>query len=170
MYFTESRFYLPLMPGSLFHRSYVDLLLRLREKSVIIVNYEATPAEESDCFVEGNDIMKVIKLLVGILCIVLSLFVALQTFILGPGNALFAPLELNRTCAIAVTALFFLGGIIMASTDRSRGVGGEVICILLFFIGTVAGVLFSGSMPEFRLWAGICLALAAINLISLFTK
>ena len=114
--------------------------------------------------------MKVIKLIIGILCILLSLFVAFQTFYLGPGNAIYSPIELDRSAAIVAVALLLLGGLIMASTCSSRGVGGEVICILLFSIVTVFVTILDGNYADLRLWAGLFLALAVINLISLFTK
>ena len=116
---------------------------------------------------EGTDPVKILKLIVGILCIVLALFVAFQTFFLGPGNAFFPPLELNRTLAIGAIAVFFLGGIIMASTDGSQGAGGEVICIILFTLATIFTVVLCGRLPDLRLWAWICFGLDAVNLFSL---
>ena len=114
--------------------------------------------------------MKIFKLIVGILCILLAGFVAFQSFYLGSGSAIFKPLEISGTIAIIIIVLLVLCGLTTASTFRSRGVGGEVFCILLLSLATVAGVLFRGSIPELRLWTGICLALDVFNLLSLFTK
>ena len=119
---------------------------------------------------KGNDRVKIFKLIVGILCILLACFVAYQTFYLGYGHAAFKPLEIGGTAALIGIAVLFLCGLIMVSTFKSNGVGGEVFCILIFTIGTVAAVLFRGNIPGLQLWAVLCLAPAVINLISLFTK
>ena len=109
--------------------------------------------------------MKIIKLILGILCILLAGFVAFQSFFLGSGNALFKPLEVSGTIAIIIIALMSICGLTMTFTFRSSGVGGEMFCILLLSLATVAGVLFRGNIPELRPWTWICLALDVINLL-----
>ena len=148
-------------PGSLY------FLLQLQEKSVIIT---FTNRQVNILLFEGNDIVKIIKLILGILCILLAGFVAFQSFFLGSGNALFKPLEVSGTIAIIIIALMSICGLTMTFTFRSSGVGGEVFCILLLSLATVAGVLFRGNIPELRPWTWICLALDVINLLFLFAK
>ena len=143
------------------------MLLRRNEKSVIMA---AGFIYRFKLFFEGNDIVKILKLIVGILCILLAAFLALQTFLLGAGNALVRPLEVSGISAFVIIALLFVCGVIMVSSYQARGVGGEVFCIILFSLGTASALLFNGRIADLQLWAWICLGLSVFNLISLFTK
>ena len=114
--------------------------------------------------------MKVFKLVAGILCIVISAFVVFQSMAAGLGNALLQNGEVSGSAGIIVALMLLVGGIVMIATRKSEGVGGEVAVIILFFIATFFGASLAGSYTDLRIWAGFCLVLSIVNLVSLYTK
>jgi len=114
--------------------------------------------------------MKVFKLVAGILCIVLSLMITLQSCAVGMGNSLFSTGEVSGSAGLIVAVMFLAGGIVMIATRKSESVGGEVANIIMFSTGTIIGASNSGSYGDLRIWSGLCLILAVINLVFLYTK
>ena len=114
--------------------------------------------------------MKVFKLVVGILCIVLSVMVTLQSCAVGIGNTLLSSDEISGSAGIILAVLLLASGIVMVATRKSVSVGGEVASIIMFSTATLIGSINAGSYSDLRIWSGLCFVLAVINLIFLYTK
>ena len=114
--------------------------------------------------------MKVFKLVAGIICIVLSVYIVFQSMVAGLGNTILQTGELSGSAGFLVAIMYLAAGIVMIVTRKSVGVGGEVAVIILFFFGTLFGAVFAGSYTDLRIWAGLCLVLSFVNLISLYSK
>ena len=113
--------------------------------------------------------MKTLKLVFGILCICLCGFVIFQSCAAGIGNALADNGEVSGTAGMLVAIGLAVGGIVMLAT-RNKGKGGAIACIVIFAIVAIIGFANAGSYGDLYIWSGLCLAMAALNLVSLFLK
>ena len=109
--------------------------------------------------------MKTAKLVLGIITIVLSCFVTLQSCAAGTANALSDNGESSGTAGLLVSWLMLAGAIVMIST-RKKGKGGSIACIILFGLAALLGFPNAGSYKDLKVWAVYCLILAVINLIA----
>ena len=114
--------------------------------------------------------MKVFNLVAGILCIALSLLITLQSCAVGFGNAMFSTGEVSGSAGLIVAIMLLAGGIVMIATRKSESAGGEIANTIMFSLGTLIGTTSGGSFTDLRIWSGLCLILAVVNLISLYTK
>ena len=114
--------------------------------------------------------MKTFKLVAGILCIVLSAFVILQSCAAGVANTLAENGEVSGTAGTFVAIMLLAGGIVMIATRKAEKKGGSIAALILFVIGGILGLTSAGSFSDLKIWAGLCLVLAVINLISALKK
>lgn len=108
------------------------------------------------------------KLVIGILCIVISLFVLFQSCTVGVGNAVLENNEASGGAGIIVAFLMLACGIVMIATRKTGSKGGAVACFIMFGIGALMGSTLAGSFADLRIWAGLCLILAIVNVIWFF--
>ena len=113
--------------------------------------------------------MKVAKLVLGILCIVLSLFVLFQSCAAGLSNSLQETEEVSGSAGVFVSILMLAGGITMIAT-RNGGKGGSIACLIIFLLAFIIGKSLAGSYTDLNIWAFFCLIIAVINLIALLRK
>lgn len=113
--------------------------------------------------------MKVLKLILGILCIVLSAFVIFQSCAAGLSNALQESNEVSGTAGVFVAIMMLAGGITMIAT-RNGGKGGSIACLILFFLAFLMGKANAGTYTDLNIWSYFCLIIAVVNLIALFMK
>lgn len=111
--------------------------------------------------------MRVWKLVSGILCIVLCLFVLFQSCAVGIGNALQQNMESSGSAGVLVAIMLLAGGIVSIATRNSNGKGGNIALIVLFSIGTIIGFALSGSYTDLKIWAVWCLVCMVMAVISL---
>ncbi len=109
--------------------------------------------------------MKTAKLVLGILTIVLSCFVTLQSCAAGTANALSENGESSGTAGLFVSWLMLAGAIVMIAT-RKKGKGGSIAGVILFGLAGVIGFAGAGSYKDLNVWAGYCLILAVINIVA----
>ena len=114
--------------------------------------------------------MRIAKLVIGILCIVLSLFIVFQSCAAGVYNTLSESGELSGSAGLLVAIMFLVGGIVMIATRSSQKAGGDIAVIILFAIGALLGFSFSGSYEDLIVWAACCLLLIVFSIISIFLK
>lgn len=113
--------------------------------------------------------MKVFKLVAGIICIVLSVMVMLQSCAAGAANILSENGEVSGSGGFLVAIFLLAGGIIMITTRNARGTGGGIAAVIVFILGAALGFAVAGSFTDLRIWAGLSLVLAVINLIFVIT-
>ena len=114
--------------------------------------------------------MKTLKLVLGILCIVLSVLVLFQSCAAGVGNALSESGEVSGSAGFIVAIMLLAGGIVMIAARNSGKKGGAIACIILFLLGTLIGFANAGSYSDLRIWSGLCVILAAVNVIDIFVR
>lgn len=112
--------------------------------------------------------MKTLKLVIGILCFVLAIFILFQSCAAGLGNALEDNGESSGMAGFMVALLMIAGGAIMIAT-RNGGKGGSIAGLIIYLISGLLGISMAGSYGDLKIWGGLCLIIAVINLISLFT-
>lgn len=111
--------------------------------------------------------MKTWKLVSGILCIVLSLFVVMQSCAAGISNTLQSNGEVGGSAGVIVAIMLLAGGIVSIATRNSSGKGGNIALIVLFGIGALFGFALAGSYSDLVIWAAWCLICAALAIVSL---
>lgn len=112
----------------------------------------------------GN--MKTWKLVSGILCIVLSLFVLLQSCAAGLSNALQDNGEVGGSAGVIVAIMLLAGGIVSIAT-RKGGKGGNIALIVMFGIAAFLGFTLAGSYGDLVIWSVWCLICAVLAIICL---
>ncbi len=110
--------------------------------------------------------MKVWKLVSGILSIVLSVFVVLQSGAAGMVNALEGNGEVSGTAGILVAVMLLVGGIV-SIVSRKGGRGGNIAVVILYGLGTLVGFTMAGNYSDLRIWAGWCLVCALLAVVAL---
>ena len=114
--------------------------------------------------------MKTLKLVIGILCMALAIFVVFQSCAAGVGNALADNGESGGTGGLLVAILMVTGGVVMLVTRKQTKKGGSVASMIIFLLAAVIGWISAGSYSDLNVWAWLCMITAVINLISLFLK
>lgn len=111
--------------------------------------------------------MKVWKLVSGILSIVLTLIVMMQSCAAGAYNALEENGEVSGSAGFVVAIMLLAGGIVSIVTRESAGKGGSIAMIVLFGLGALLGFTMAGSYSDLSIWAGWCLICVVIGVVSL---
>lgn len=108
--------------------------------------------------------MKTSKLVVGIISIVLSILVALQSCAAGLSNALESNGEVSGTAGILLAISFLVAGIIAICT-RNGGKGGYVSTGFYVFFGLIA-LLMAGSYADLTFWAVLSIIFGVVCAIA----
>ena len=114
--------------------------------------------------------MNILKLVMGIINIVLSIFVTFQSCAAGVSNALEESGEISGSAGLIVAIMLLAGGIVMIATRNKIGIGGDVAGIVLFLLAAIIGFSNAGTYGDLYIWSGYCLILTIISIISIFRK
>ena len=114
--------------------------------------------------------MKTLKLVLGILCIVFSVFITFQSMIAGFGNALQNNGEVSGSAGVIVAIAMLASGIVMIATRKSEGRGGALASGIMLLLAGLLGLLLAGSYGDLKIWSGYAIIVAAVNLVPLFAK
>lgn len=110
------------------------------------------------------------KLVSGITCIILFIFVIFQSCAAGVSNAIEGNGEISGSGGAIVAFMMLVGGIVSISTRKSKGNGGNIALIIIFGIGALTGFSLAGSFGDLNVWATWCLINALLALVSLIKK
>lgn len=113
--------------------------------------------------------MKVWRLVSGIISIVLSVFVLMQSGLAGLSNTLSENGEVGGSAGLLVAVLLLVGGIV-SIVVRKGGKAGSIALFVLFGLGALMGFAGAGSYKDLNIWAGWCLICAVLGLIGIFKK
>lgn len=113
--------------------------------------------------------MKTAKLVTGILCMVFTLLVLLQSCAVGVSNILEETGEVSGSAGFLVAIFMLAGGIVEVSTRKSTGKGGAIAAMILFFLAALLGFSNVGRYTDLKVWSSWCLILGILNLVSMFT-
>lgn len=112
--------------------------------------------------------MKTAKLVFGILSIVFSVLVLLQSFAAGVVDVIEGAGGTGGSAGLFVAILMLAGGIVNIAARNSKG--GAIACVILFCIAAIIGVTMYGVFTDLQIWSWYCILVAAINLVSIATQ
>ncbi len=113
--------------------------------------------------------MKTLKLVTGILSIVLFVFVTFQSCAAGLGNALADNGEVSGSAGIVTAICLLTAGIVSIATRNKEKNGGNIACIILYFIGALLGLAMAGSYTDLKIWGGYAAICGIIHIISMMS-
>ena len=113
--------------------------------------------------------MKIWKLVAGILSIVLTLIVVLQSCAAGVVEAVEDSGGSSGGSGIIVAVLMLAGGIVSIATRKSEGKGGNIALIILFGLAAIIGFTGAGIYQDLMVWAAWCLINAVLAVVAMVT-
>lgn len=112
----------------------------------------------------GNG-MKTARLVTGIISIVLSVLVLFQSCAAGAVNTLEQNGEVGGSGGFVVALMLLASGIVAVAT-RKGSKGGSIACAVMYGIGALLGFTMAGSYGDLYIWAGLCLILCVMHIVS----
>lgn len=97
--------------------------------------------------------MKTSKLVVGILMIVLSVFITIQSSVAGLGNALSQNGQASGSAGIITAIMYLVAGIVYLVTRNKTNLGGDIASMVLLIIAGIMGLANAGSYSDLVVWA-----------------
>lgn len=114
--------------------------------------------------------MKTWKLVSGILSIILSVLVILQSCAAGFANTIADNGEASGTGGLLVAVLLLAGGIVSIATKKGSK-GGNIALIILFGIGALIAFATAGTLyKDLYVWGGWCSICGILAIVSLTKK
>ena len=114
--------------------------------------------------------MKTWKLVSGILCMVMFVFVSFQSCAAGIADAMADSGGLSGGAGLITSVLMLAGGIVSVAVRNSEGKGGDIALTILFGIAALIGFTMAGNFKDLNIWAGCCLLCAVTAVISMMKK
>lgn len=108
--------------------------------------------------------MKTTKLVIGIISIVLSILIALQSCAAGLSNILESNNEISGSAGMLLAISFIIAGIVAICT-RKGGKGGYV-CTGFYVIAGLLGLLCAGSYTDLNIWSVFSLIFGVVCAIT----
>lgn len=107
--------------------------------------------------------MKVAKLVIGIISIVLTLLILLQSCAASIGDALMDGGGTSGATGILVAILMLVAGIVAIAARNSRG--GSIACTIIYALAGILGVASQGIYADLKIWGAVCLVFAVFFLV-----
>lgn len=114
--------------------------------------------------------MKTTKLVLGIIGLILSIIIMMQSCAAGVVNALEDNGDVGGFAGYLVAFLLIAGSIVMIATRNSSGKGGSVASLILFALAGVIAVSNAAVYKDLTIWGILCFICAGVNLISVLSK
>lgn len=114
--------------------------------------------------------MKHWKLISGILCCVLFMFVSFQSCAAGVVDAMENEGGISGASGLILSIFMLTGGIVSIVTRESTNKGAPISLIIIFLIATIFGYAGSSNFADLQIWATWCLInliMAIVNLIQI---
>ncbi len=114
--------------------------------------------------------MKTTKLVLGIISIVLSCLVMLQSCAAGVSNALEDNNESGGSGGAFLSIMMLAGGIVMIANSKKKSKGAHIASVILFVLAALVGYATAGSYSDLYIWSTLCLILAVVNVVAIFVS
>lgn len=111
--------------------------------------------------------MKIWKLVAGILSIVLTVVVLIQSLAAGMVNAIEDNGGSSGTVGFLVAVLLLAGGITSICVRKSQGKGGNIAIIVIFGLAALLGFTAHGNYKDLVVWAFWCLINVVLAIVCL---
>jgi hypothetical protein len=112
-------------------------------------------------------LLKIWKLVSGILSIVFFAFVAFQSCAAGMSDALQDVNGTGGAAGVIVSILLLAGGIISIVARESTSKGLDIALIIIFGLAALTGFSMYGSYSDLVIWSAWCLICAVLAMVSL---
>lgn len=107
--------------------------------------------------------MRIAKMVIGIISIVLSLVVILQSCVAGLGNALEDNGEVSGSAGAILAVCLLIAGIVGVAAKSHPGAG--YVSGAFYAFGGLIGICNYGSYSDLAVWSVICFIFAAVFII-----
>ena len=97
--------------------------------------------------------MRVWKLVAGILSILISVFIGIQSMAAGAVNALEGNGGTSGTVGLICGILILVGGILSLVTSKSKGNGGNIALLIIFGLAGGIGIAGHGNYKDLIIWS-----------------
>jgi len=114
--------------------------------------------------------LKTAKLVTGILSIVMTVIIMLQSCAAGLLNTLDGSDEVSGAAGFIVAILMIAGGITMISTRKSERRGGSIAASIIFGVAALLGFSLAGSFGDLKVWSTWCVLMLIFSIISIITN
>lgn len=108
--------------------------------------------------------MKTAKLIIGIVSIVLTFLVLLQSCAAGLGDAMANQGGTSGVSGLFVGFFMLIAGIVAIAARKSKG--GTMFCGIVYALAGLIGIFAHGIFQDLIIWGGLCLIFAVVFLIS----
>ena len=114
--------------------------------------------------------MKTAKLVLGILGLIFSIVIMLQSCAASVVNAVEDNGDIGGFAGYLVAFLLIAGSIVMIATRGSAGKGGSIAGLIIFLLAGILAVSNSAVYKDLTVWGILCFILAVVNLLSVLLK
>lgn len=114
--------------------------------------------------------MKTWKLVSGVLTIVFSFLVLLQSCAAGFVNSVEQSGDAGGSAGLIVAVMMLAGGIVAIATRKSTGKGGNITLIVLFALASIVAFPNSKVYQDLKVWGIWCLINLVIAIIAMRLK
>lgn len=101
--------------------------------------------------------MKMTKIIVGIIMIILAIVILVQAIIRGFGSPYTIVKIYGGTAELIVSLLYLASGIVYIATCRLDGLGGDIAGLTMMLVSWILGLLTFKIYLPLQLWAWIAL-------------
>ena len=114
--------------------------------------------------------MKTAKLVLGILGLIFSIVIMLQSCAASVVNAVEDNGDIGGFAGYLVAFLLIAGSIVMIATRGSAGKGGSIAGLIIFVLAGILAVSNSAVYKDLTVWGILCFILAVVNFLSVLPK
>lgn len=112
--------------------------------------------------------MKTAKLVLGILCIVFTMFVLFQSCAAGVVDAIEDQGGTSGAGGMLLAVLMLSGGIVEIATRKAKKNGAAIATAIIFFLAAIMGFSNAGNFSDLNIWAGWCVINGIVNVAGIF--
>ena len=106
------------------------------------------------------------RLITGIIAIVLSVLVLLQSCtVAGLGAMVDESAATSGFAGVLVALMMLAGGIVDIATRGAQGKAGSIASIVLYGLAALMAVIFAADFSDLSIWAGVCLIFAIVDVV-----
>ena len=96
--------------------------------------------------------VKVTKLVVGILQILIAIFIVFQSMAVGLGHAMENSNDVGGSAGMFVAILFFVSGIVYLCTKKMDKLGGDIACLIINLIAWLLAITNAHDYSDLTIW------------------
>jgi Ni,Fe-hydrogenase I cytochrome b subunit len=123
------------------------------------VNTNTQPEKQKGVFSAG-------RLALGVISIVLFIFIAFQSCVVGVNNAIEENGASSGSAGFLLAVFMLIGGIVGICTRNAKGKVGAIITTVLYWLAALYSVGESKTYPDIALWGAIAFIFGLVFLIA----